>query len=247
MLCRWTLTSTLLFTHLQFMSSHYYHHQSPILLLDPLWEGETLSEEEQKEERSLWANAHLLSDLHMELIIKQTVFDRFFTPPNNVFWTHLSGADGQSKTLCNDTINCVVFFIALSDNVHPRINNSISWKLRKNKWTLSWGIFVCSNASKVSMFTLTWQSLLVAMWIIEEDQKKTLFFNLPWGETHTHTHRNHGYAVSGIDVRVMGLPHSQLPQAVRGLVLYEVTHGSKELPIYGVSLHVWMSHYTISW
>lgn len=109
MLCRWTLTSTLLFTHLQFMSSHYYHHQSPILLLDPLWEGETLSEEEQKEERSLWANAHLLSDLHMELIIKQTVFDRFFTPPNNVFWTHLSGADGQSKTLCNDTINCVVF------------------------------------------------------------------------------------------------------------------------------------------
>lgn len=33
MLCRWTLTSTLLFTHLQFMSSH--HHQHPPCCLTP--------------------------------------------------------------------------------------------------------------------------------------------------------------------------------------------------------------------
>lgn len=49
-------------------------------------EGETASEEEQKEEeRSLWANAHLPSDLHTELINKKTGFDRFLTSLKNMF------------------------------------------------------------------------------------------------------------------------------------------------------------------
>lgn len=69
--CRWTLTSTLLFTHLQFMSSHYHQPPSCCWPFLPCREGEMdLKEEQKEEEKSLWANAHLLPDLHMEFINK---------------------------------------------------------------------------------------------------------------------------------------------------------------------------------
>lgn len=112
---------------------------TPTLLLDPLCllERERRHQRKNKKkkgERSLWANAQILSDLHLELIIKQTFFDRFLTSLKNVFWTHLNRADGQSKTGKDWTmIQLTVLFyhfpvILYKQQYHLMI---ISWKMRK--------------------------------------------------------------------------------------------------------------------
>lgn len=95
---------------------------SPPCCLTPLclWERETASEGEQKEERSLWADAHPPSDL----IINQAAFDGFLIPLKNTFWTHRNRADGRSETLDNDT---AVLFSHRSVRPTPGISNSTGW------------------------------------------------------------------------------------------------------------------------
>lgn len=73
-LCRWTLASTLLFTHLQFMSSHY-RLPPPCCLTPSIFLRERESKEKKRGHKSLWVNADLLFDLHIKVIIKQAVFD----------------------------------------------------------------------------------------------------------------------------------------------------------------------------
>lgn len=134
MLCRWTLTSTLLFTHLQFMSSHYTTNPHPAAWpLLPCREGEMdLKEEQKEEEKSLWANAHLLSDLHMELINKRQSLTGFWHHWRTCFELISEELMVRVKH-CNDAINCASFSLLIK----------LSWKLEKQ--VLGWYIFVPYN------------------------------------------------------------------------------------------------------
>lgn len=141
MLSRWTLTSTLLFTHLQFMSSHDPHPASwPILTCR---EGEMDLKEEQKEKEPLGECTYSTWPSH-GVHQQDTVFDRFLTPLKNMFWTDLRRADDYSKRRGNDAINCA----SLSLLIHIR------WKLWK-KQGLGWYIFVTYN---IVCFTLLFTS-----------------------------------------------------------------------------------------
>ena len=54
--CRWTLTSTLLFTHLQFMSSHYRQPPPCCLTSTASWRGrDGVRRRTKRRKRSLWA------------------------------------------------------------------------------------------------------------------------------------------------------------------------------------------------
>lgn len=81
MLCRWTLASTLLFAHLQFMSSHHPAAWPPSCL----WRLRT--ENKKKKKGAAVLTCYLLSDLHVERSVKQTLPDRFPTPLKNTFWS----------------------------------------------------------------------------------------------------------------------------------------------------------------
>lgn len=87
-LCGWTLTPTLLFTHLLFMSSHY--HQLPPCCLTPsaFWsERERWCQRKNKKKKRASGLKH---NLHMALTIRKTVFDRFLIPLKNMLWSHLN-------------------------------------------------------------------------------------------------------------------------------------------------------------
>lgn len=72
------------------MSSHDQQppHTHTPRCLTPLCLIEGVSEEQKEEERSLWASAHLLPDLHMERINKKvlTSQDRVLKPSHQSKW-----------------------------------------------------------------------------------------------------------------------------------------------------------------